>query len=50
MLIAIIILFICVLVLYAKVTGLENALAHHLETPIDEAHSEPEEDHFDETV
>lgn len=49
MIIAIIILFFFVLVLYAKVTGLENALSNHLEETIYEAHPqpEPETSHFD---
>lgn len=49
MLIAVIILFIFVFVLYAKVVGLENALSNHFEEDIDEAHpkSEPEISHFD---
>lgn len=38
MIIAIVILFIFVFVLYAKVTGLENALSNHLEEEVDEAH------------
>lgn len=42
MIIAIIILFICVLVLYAKIAGLESALQIHLNEPSDEAHPEPE--------
>lgn len=49
MLIAIIILAICVLVLYAKVSGLENALSNHLEEPLKEAHPQPEENSFFET-
>jgi hypothetical protein len=49
MIIPIIILFFSVLVLYAKVKGLENTLSNHLEEPIDEAHSQPEPEisHFD---
>lgn len=49
MLIAIIVLFIIVLILYAKIKGLENALLIHLEEPASEAHPEPdEEDKFEE--
>jgi hypothetical protein len=49
MLIAIIILFIFVFILYAKVAGLENALSNHLEEDVDEAHPKSqEESSFDE--
>lgn len=47
MIIAIIILFICVLVLYAKIAGLESALQIHIDESSDEAHPKPEKDYFD---